>query len=124
MKKAIMYLVGAIFFLSVVAFAADKPVADKANPIKTNPVRIAKMNASGKVIEISGETIKIERTIKSNVEMMEFALEKPTINIVVNDEVKIAYIEKDGRLLAVRVAKITPRTGEKSAVAETTLPKK
>ena len=121
MKKALIYIVGVAFLLSAIAFAADNPAstAVKADPVKVIPVRIAKMNATGKVIEISDKTIKIERTVKNNVETMEFILDKPTENIIINDAVKIAYIEKDGRLLASRVAKITPKkVGGKETVAE------
>ena len=121
MKKALIYIVGVAFLLSAIAFAADNPAsnATKADPVKVIPVRIAKMNATGKVIEISDKTIKIERTVKNNVETMEFILDKPIENIIVNDAVKIAYIEKDGRLLASRVAKITPKkAGGKETAAE------
>ena len=83
--------------------------ATAAGQVKVSPVRIAKMNATGKVIEISDKAIKIERTVKNNVETMEFVLDKPAENIAVNDAVKIAYVEKDGNLLASRVAKIIPK---------------
>ena len=121
MKKALVYITGAAFLISAIAFAADKPVspATTADQVKASPVRIAKMNATGKVIEISDKTIKIERTVKNNVETMVFILDKPIENIVVNDAVKIAYIEKDGSLLASRVAKITPKkAGGKETAAE------
>jgi hypothetical protein len=38
---------------------------------------------------------------------MEFALEKPSTGIVINDAVKIEYTEKDGKLTASRVSKVT-----------------
>ena len=108
MKKALWSVVCAIFLLSALAFAADKAAStDTASPIKTNSVRIAKMHATGKVVEISDESIKIERTVKGDVQTMEFALEKPVKNIIVNDFVKIAYTENDGKLMASRVAKVT-----------------
>ena len=107
MKKALLYIVGTAFLLSTLAFAADKAASSvKADPVKTNIVKAAKMHATGKVIEISGESIKIERTVKGDVETMEFALEKPVKNVIVNDSVKIDYIEKDGKLIASRVAKV------------------
>ncbi len=122
MKKVLVYAIGAAFLLQAVAFAADKPVSDasKADPIKMAPVRTAKMNATGKIIEISEKTIKIERTVKDKVETMAFILDKPVENLAVNDKVKIAYIEKDGNLLASGVAKITPKkaVGKKDVVAE------
>ncbi len=115
MKKALVYIIGAAFLLSAIAFAADKPAstAAAADQVKVSPVRIAKMNATGKVVEISDKTIKIERKVKNNVETMEFVLDKPAENIAVNDAVKIAYIEKDGALLASRVAKIIPKKAVK-----------
>ena len=108
MKKALWYAIGTVFLLSTLAFAIDKtdsPV--KVDPVKTNIVKAAKMHATGKVIEISDEFVKIERTVKGDVETMEFALEKPVKSISVGDSVKIAYMEKDGKLIASRVAKIT-----------------
>ena len=107
MKKAFVYIVTVAFLLSALAFAADKPATD------TTKVDPAKMNATGKVIEISDSSIKIERTVKGNAETMKFILDKPAENIVVNDSVKIAYIEKDGQLLASQVAKAKPKKIEK-----------
>jgi hypothetical protein len=113
MKKALWYMVGAIFFLSTLAFAADKTASPvNAYPVKTNVVKAAKMHATGKVVEISGESIKIERTVKGDIENMEFALDKPTAGIMENDSVKIDYTEKDGKLIASRVAKFTLRKKE------------
>jgi hypothetical protein len=114
-KRTWVYIVGVAFLLSALAFAADKPATDaaKADPAKTIVVKSAKMNATGKVIEITDSSIKIERTVKGNAENMEFVLEKPAENIAVNDSVKIAYIEKDGQLLASRVVKATPKKMEK-----------
>lgn len=115
MKKALIYVIGAAFLLSAIAFAADKPTANapKTDPVRVVPARTAKMNATGKVIEITDTTIKIERTVKNNVETMTFILDKPVENIAVNDAVKIAYIEKNGNLLASRVAKTAPKQSGK-----------
>jgi hypothetical protein len=108
MKKALGYIVGLVFVLSTFAFAVDRPVsAVKGDPVKTNIVKAAKMHATGKVIEISDESVKIERTVKGDVETMEFALEKPVKNISINDSVKIDYMEREGKLIASRVAKVT-----------------
>jgi len=107
MKKALWYVVGTVFLLSTLAFAADKAASPvKVDSVKTNIVKAAKMHATGKVTEISDESIKIERTVKGDVETMEFALEKPLKNISVGDSVKIDYMEKDGKLIASRVAKV------------------
>jgi hypothetical protein len=108
MKKVLWYLAGSIFLLSTLAFAIDKAESPvKVDPVKTNIVKGAKMHATGKVIEISDASIKIERTVKGDVQTMEFALEKPLKNIILNDSVKIAYTENDGKLMASRVTKVT-----------------
>ena len=71
------------------------------------------MHARGKVIEISDGAIKVERTVKGEVEIMEFALEKPVKNMIVNDFVKIDYMEKDGKVIIVsKVAKVTLKKKE------------
>ena len=107
MKKALLYLVCTFFLLSTVAFAADKAASPvKADSVKKELVKATRMQAKGKVIEISDESIKIERTVKGDVETMEFALDKPVENISVNDSVRITYIEKDDKLAASRVAKV------------------
>ena len=107
MKKVLWYVAGTIFLLSTLAFAVDKPASPvKTAPVKTNIVKAAKMHATGKVIEITNDAVKIERTVKGDVETMEFALEKPFAGIVADDYVKIAYTEKDGKLIASRVAKV------------------
>jgi hypothetical protein len=120
MKKALWYIAGGVFLLSALAFAADKPISDtiKADAVKTNTIKAAKMNATGKVINISDESIKIERTVRGNVEAMQFALEIPTENIAVNDTVKIAYINQDGKLVAHRVVKIDSKKKEVKPVVE------
>jgi len=106
-KKA-LYMFGLVLVLSTFAFAGDIPVSTaNAGPVKTSVVKAAKMHATGKVVEISNESIKIERTLKGDVEAMEFALEKPSTGIVINDAVKIEYTEKDGKLTASRVSKVT-----------------
>jgi hypothetical protein len=113
MKKALWYVLGTVFLLSTVAFAVDKPASTiKADPVKTNIVKAAKMHSTGKVTEISDESIKIERTVKGDAETMEFALEKPVKNIIISDSVKIDYMEKDGKLIASKVAKVTFRRKE------------
>jgi hypothetical protein len=113
MTKALGFIVGAIFLLSTLAFAVDKPTSPvTVDLVKANPAKTARMHARGKVIEISDEVIKVERTVKGEVEIMEFALEKPVKNMIVNDSVKIDYIEKDGKLIASRVAKATLKKKE------------
>jgi len=125
MKRALVYIVSVAFLLSALAFAADKSATDttKVDPAKTNVVKSAKMHATGKVIDISDSSIKIERTLKGDIETMKFSLENPAENIAENDIVKIAYTNQDGKLVATRVAKVNSKkkevkpAGEKSTSA-------
>ena len=125
MKRALVYIVSVAFLLSALAFAADKSATDttKVDPAKTNVVKSAKMHATGKVIDISDSSIKIERTLKGDIETMKFSLENPAENIAENDIVKIAYTNQDGKLVAHRVAKVISKkkevkpAGEKSTSA-------
>ncbi|MEN6624401.1 MAG: hypothetical protein ABFD50_22995 [Smithella sp.] len=121
MKKALAYITCTAFLLSAIAFAADKPAftAAAGDSSKISNVKVTKMNARGKVVEITDKTIKIERRVKHEVEIMEFVLDKPVENIAVNDFVKIVYVENDGSLLASRVVKIIPKkTGKKEATSK------
>jgi len=108
MKKILFCIIGMFCLGAAIVLAADKPAAPVSpNPgLKANSVKAAKMNARGKVVEISETAIKIERTIKGNTEIMEFALEIPAPAVAVNDSVKIDYTVKEGTLTAVRVAKL------------------
>ncbi|MEE9912197.1 MAG: hypothetical protein K4571_10800 [Deltaproteobacteria bacterium] len=110
MKKALIGIAGLICLLAAFAYAADQPAtnSNQSAVLKANNVKTAKMNARGKVVEISDKAIKIERSIKGNVEIMEFALENPAQSITVNDAVKIDYSVKDGKLTAARVVKLSP----------------
>jgi hypothetical protein len=115
MIKALAYLTCSAFLLSAIAFAADKPVPPvvSGDHGKIGNLRSAKMNARGKVVEITDKTIKIERKVKNEAEIMEFVLDRTVENIVVGDAVKIAYVEKEGSLLASRVVKIIPKKSGK-----------
>ena len=81
------------------AFAAEKPRS--APPL---PPRIPEMSTAGTVLEISGTSLKIERTLKGKAEIMEFILEKPFPDVAAGDPVKVSYLEKDGRNVLIRVA--------------------
>ena len=107
-KKTLVCTIMAACVLAAFAFAADVPAkdADQGAVLKHSSVKAAKMNARGKVIDISDKAVTIERSIKGNVEKMEFALENPVSGISVNDSVKIDYSSKDGVLTASRVVKL------------------
>ena len=101
MKKVLVCAIGLVFLLAVFAFAAEKPGAHSAQKVVS---KTATMNARGRVVEISEKAVRIERSIKGRTEIMEFALESPAADIVVNDSIKIDYTVKDGKLTASRIA--------------------
>jgi hypothetical protein len=108
MKRTLVCIAGVCcLLLAVLSYANDKPATEinQKSVLKTANVKMAKMNARGKVVEISDTAVKIERSIKDNVEIMEFTLENPAQDVVVNDYVKIVYSVKDGKLTASRVVK-------------------
>jgi len=82
MKKALVCATGIVCLLAVFAFAAEKPSARSTQSVLP---KTATMNARGKVVEISEKAVRIERSIKGNAEVMEFALENPAADIAVND---------------------------------------
>ncbi|PKN18464.1 MAG: hypothetical protein CVU71_13300 [Deltaproteobacteria bacterium HGW-Deltaproteobacteria-6] len=120
MKKTLVCMAGVICLLAAFALAADKPatVSNQGAVLKTTNVKTAKMNARGKVVEISDKAIKIERGIKGNLEIMELALENPVQDIAVNDSVKIVYSVKDGKLTASRVAKLGAKNPGKNGIKQ------
>lgn len=91
---AVLILIG-----FTLALAAEKPLS--APPL---PPRVPEMSTAGKVLEVSDAMLKIERTWKGKAEIMEFILEKPFPNIAVGDQIKVSYLEKDGRNILTRVA--------------------
>jgi hypothetical protein len=91
---AVLILIG-----FTLALAAEKPAATP--PL---PPRIPEMSTAGKVLEVSDAILKIERTLKGKAEIMEFILEKPFPNIAAGDQIKVSYLERDGRNVLIRVA--------------------
>jgi hypothetical protein len=107
-KKTLCGLVAMVFLgATFSAVAAEKP-ALPASPgaVKANILRATKMHVMGQVMEISEQSIKIERAVNGKVESMEFLLDEPLIGIAVNDLVKIDYAEKDNKFIVVKAAKV------------------
>lgn len=121
-----------VFICTAPSFAVDQPdpYSGKSTTVKTVPIKPApkktppretRMRATGKVIEISPEAIKIERNVKGTVETMDFPLVKPLDKIKVGDEVGVSYITKDNQNIAKRISKVMknkviPPKGAKPAV--------
>jgi len=98
------------------AQTAPKPAPPDMAVKGAAAVRTTKMIATAQVLEISDTAMKVERTVKGTAEIMEFALEKPVPRIAVGDKVRISYVTREDRLIAVRVykaAKIDPKKAKK-----------
>lgn len=111
MKRLMVLIACVMLLMGTVAFAAETPAAtsEQAAPAVGAPSAAttapAKMNASGKITELSDTILIIQRVVKGNAELMEFSLEKP-IKFKVGDKVKVSYIEKDGTNIATKVSKV------------------
>ena len=99
MKRFLAIAAGLTLICFTLAFAAEK--APPAPPLSP---RVPEMSTAGKVLEISDKVLKIERTLKGKAETMEFSLEKSFTDITVGDQIKVSYLEKDGRNILTRVA--------------------
>ena len=109
MKKTAVHVMALICLLMAFPLFADKneSITGGRSALKAATVKTARMNARGKVVEISDKAVKIERIIKGRVEVMDFALESQLTGILVNDAVNVEYTLKDGKLMALRVARQT-----------------
>jgi hypothetical protein len=110
MKRFLTLAAVLIFIGFTLTIATVKPRS--ATPL---PPRIPEMSAAGTVLEISGTSLEIERTLNGKAEIMEFILEKPFPTVAAGDPVKVSYLEKNGRNLLIRVAP-THKTAVRKAV--------
>ncbi|MGC9976349.1 MAG: hypothetical protein ABSC57_06505 [Syntrophales bacterium] len=116
MKRLLFTLTLAVLIIVAFAFAAEKPSLQdtktegvKAAKAKAASSKEIKLNATGKVMEVSETNIKIERNVKGKdgaPEIMEFVLEKPK-KVEIGDKVNVTYIKKEGQKVALHVAKVT-----------------
>ena len=120
MKSWLAIFFCVVFICATASFAVDPPdpYSGKSTTVKTVPIKPApekappretRMRATGKVIEISSDAIKIERNAKGTIETMDFSLVKPLDKIKVGDEVGVSYIAKDNQNIAKRISKVTKK---------------
>lgn len=115
MKRLLFTLTLVVLIIVAFAFAAEKPSLQDTKPegVKAAKAKAAsskeiKLNATGKVMEVSETNLKIERNVKGKdvaPEIMEFVLEKPK-KVEIGDKVNVTYIKKEGQNVALRVAKV------------------
>ena len=100
MKRFLVIAAALIGIAFTLALAAENPTP---NPPSVTP-RVPEMSTAGKVLEVSDKVLKMERTLKGKTETMDFSLDKPFTDIAVGDQIKVDYLEKDGRNILIRVA--------------------
>lgn len=76
--------------------------------------KVPVMNAAGKVLEISGTSLKIERSVKGETEVMEFVLEKPLNAVAVGEHFKVSYRQTGMKNVLVRAQKAKKTVVRKS----------
>lgn len=123
MKRLLVLFAVVSFIFCGSVFATEATKAAPAAPaVKAEPATPAKameketkMNATGKVAEISDTMLKIDRHVKGKAETMEFSLEKACSNVSAGDKVKVSYVTKDDKNIAAKVTKVAKKT-KKNAV--------
>jgi hypothetical protein len=114
MKRLIVLVACFVFIFSACAFAADGTsiAPAKAEPSKAvtpKPPKETRVSISGVVKEISDTMVMVERTVKGNTETMQFVLYKPVEQINAGDKVRVSYIKKDDKLIAIRVSPVVAK---------------
>jgi len=115
MKRLAVWIISLAFLFCTLAFAADQTATgtSRSEPAKATSIKVVKMKATGKVVDITDTLLKIERTIKGSVETVEFALEKPLTKIKIGDKIIITYIIKDEKYVATKISKQKSRFTKK-----------
>jgi len=115
MKRLIVLAACFVFVFSACAFATDGTSAApaKAEPSKAvapKPSKETRVSITGVVKEISNTMIMVERTVKENTETMQFVLDKPPVEqINVGDKVRVIYIKKDDKHIAIKVSPVVAK---------------
>jgi hypothetical protein len=88
MKRLMVLAAGIVFVFSAAVFAVDGPsqVPAKTDPSKAGIVKPpTKVSITGVVKDISDTMISVQRTVRGNTEIMEFALDKAVEKIKVGE---------------------------------------
>lgn len=114
MKRLIVLVACFVFIFSACAFAAD---GTSTTPAKVEPPKAAtvkppketRVSITGVVKEITDTMIMVERTVKEKTETMQFVLDKPVEQINVGDKVRVSYIKKDDKHIAIKVTPVVAK---------------
>jgi Cu/Ag efflux protein CusF len=113
MRRRLPILIAAFLLSGVCAVVAETVASVKSAtdvPTHVTIQKITKMAATGKVASIDDSTIKIERTVKGNMETMELGFEKPIQDTKIGDKVRINYVEKGGKYTVTKITKIAKKS--------------
>ena len=113
MKKTKTAIILFLFLAGAIGLHAL--AAASGNEATPPAIKTAGMNAQGTVVQISESVIRIERRIKESSEVMDFECGAPTAGISIGDTVKIVYTQDKGKLLAVKIVRVSkePRRATK-----------
>jgi len=111
MTRMTAWIIALAFVFCALAFAGDQAtkVTPKSEPAKATTIKVVKMKATGKVVNVTDTSLKIERSIKGSVETVEFALEKPLTTFKVGDKVMVWYITQDEKNILTKITKQGPK---------------
>lgn len=78
-------------------------------------VKVPVMSAAGKVLAVSETSLKIERSVKGETEIMEFVLENPLRDIGIGEQLKVSYKQIGMKYILIRAQKAKKTAVRKSA---------
>jgi len=112
MKDLIVFVAIFVFVFSACIFAAERPSATPAKneapkAVSMKPHKETRVSITGVVKEISDTVITVERTVKGKTETVGFFLEKPLEQIKVGEKVRVSYVKREDKYVAIRVTPFT-----------------
>jgi ribosomal protein S1 len=106
MKRVAILIITLAFIFCVAACGDHAPQkTSRSEPINSPTIaKVVNMNASGKIVDITDTTLKIERTVEGNVDTFEFVLEKPVEKFKLGNKVLVRYITVDDKNVLKEIA--------------------
>jgi len=103
-----------IFAFVMTAIPPDKSsiIPTKRETPKPAAVKATKgtnVSFTGIVNKATDTKIMVKRTVKDRTEVLEFTLDKAIEKIKAGDKVKVSYVKKEGRYIAIQVVLVTPK---------------
>ena len=120
MKCLMVVIVGFIFVFNALMSTAAGPSAtpsksEQSRTVTVKPPKETRVSITGIVRDVSDTVLMVERTVKGKTEYMGFILEKPVENIKFGDKVRVSYIKKGERYIAIKVTPVTIKIIKKAS---------